>query len=223
MGIRGSFGGRGVRVDFEKRGRGLGRRLAGCAGALAVALTLGGCGAILAGGDKAVPTFDLTAPTDFSAPRRGAGLLVVGPPTALAVLDTNRIVVEPVPGQITYLAGAQWSDRLPALFQARLIEAFENGNRARSVGRAGDGLTADYTLLTDLRSFGLQTSDGGPMAVVEVSAKIVGATSGRIAAAQVFKASAPAASTGGPEATQALDAASDQVFIEIVRWASSRF
>ncbi|MDF2619395.1 MAG: hypothetical protein K0S00_2054 [Xanthobacteraceae bacterium] len=223
MGIRGSFGGRGVRVDFEKRGRGLGRRLAGCAGALGVALTLGGCGAILAGGDKAVPTFDLTAPTDFSAPRRGAGLLVVGPPTALAVLDTNRIVVEPVPGQITYLSGAQWSDRLPALFQARLIEAFENGNRARSVGRAGDGLTADYTLLTDLRSFGLQTSDGGPMAVVEVSAKIVGATSGRIAAAQVFKASAPAASTGGPEATQALDAASDQVFIEIVRWASSRF
>ena len=230
MGIRETGdGGRGVRVSVDERSaRSAGRgtrpgRVVGAAGLLMLALSLGGCGTLLSGGDKAVPTFDLSAPADFNAPRRGTGLLVVGPPTALAVLDTERIVVEPQPGQITYLDQAQWSDRLPALFQARLIESFENGNRARSVGRAGDGLSADYTLLSDLRAFGIRTYDGGPVAVVEVSVKIVGANSGRIVAAQVFTARAPAASTSGPDATAALDQASDQVFVELVRWASSRF
>lgn len=219
MGLWESDGGRGISVTFNETCR----RLTGAAGVLALALTLGGCGSLLAGGDKSVPTFDLSAPSDFHAPRKGAGLIVIGPPTALAVLDTERIVVEPQPGQITYLNNAQWSDRLPALFQARLIEAFENGNRGRSVGRAGDGLSPDYTLLSDLRAFGIRAYEGGPEAVVEVSVKIVGATSGRIVAAQVFSARVPATSTGGPEATRALDAASDEVFLQIVRWASSRF
>ncbi|MCK0209537.1 ABC-type transport auxiliary lipoprotein family protein [Starkeya koreensis] len=199
------------------------RRLAGRAGVMALALALGGCGSLLSGGDKSVPTFDLSAPADFNAPRRGSGLIVIGPPTALQVLDTARIVVEPAPGQITYLDNAQWSDRLPALFQARLIEAFENGNRARSVGRAGDGLSPDYILLSDLRAFGIRAFDGDPRAVVEVSVKIVGNSSGRIVAAEVFSASVPASSTSGPQATQALDAASDEVFVKIVRWASARF
>lgn len=219
MGLWGRDGGRGLRVTFDERCR----RLAGRTSVLAVALMLGGCGTLLSGGDKSVPTFDLSAPADFNAPRRGTGLLVIGPPSALAVLDTERIVVEPQPGQITYLDRAQWSDRLPALFQARLIESFENGNRGRSVGRAGDGLSADYMLLSDLRAFGIRTYEGGPEAVVEVSVKIVGSASGRIAAAHVFTARAPAASTSGPDATQALDAASDEVFLQIVRWASSRF
>ncbi len=239
MGSRATDGGRGVRVSFDEtgdraagrsfQGRGFpgrgssSRRLAGALGVAALAVLLGGCSTLLSGGETAVPTFDLSAPADFSAPRRGTGLLVVGPPSALAVLDTERIVVEPQPGQITYLDKAQWSDRLPALFQARLIESFENGNRARSVGRAGEGLSADYMLLSDLRAFGIRTYEGGPVAVVEVSVKIVAASSGRIVAAQVFTARAPAASTSGPDATAALDQASDEVFVQLVRWASARF
>ncbi|QJP12280.1 ABC transporter [Starkeya sp. ORNL1] len=189
---------------------------------LSLASALGGCAALLGGGSKAVPTFDLTAPSNFTAPRTGTGQLLVGAPTALAVLDTEKILVEPAPGQITYLSDAQWSDRLPALFQARLIESFENGNRARSVSRPGSGVTADYALLTDLRSFGIQAYQGNE-AVVEVSAKIVNDRTGRIAAAQVFKARVAAEGTAGAQATRALDQASDQVFVEMVKWASARF
>ncbi|WP_246251851.1 ABC-type transport auxiliary lipoprotein family protein [Ancylobacter pratisalsi] len=189
---------------------------------LCLALALGGCASALSGGDKAVPTFDLTAPNDFSVPNSGRGQLVIAMPTALQVLDTERIVVEPASGQITYLNKAQWGDRLPALFQARLIESFENGSRARAVARADSAITADYLLLTDIRTFGIQTFGGGPEAVVEVSAKIVGNNSGRIAAAQVFRARVAAGGTDGVQATQALDQASDEVFVAIVRWAASR-
>lgn len=208
-------GGSGVKSDRVCR------KLTGTATAIMIALSLGGCAQMLAGGDKAVPTFDLTAPSGFTAPRSGAGQLVVASPTALQVLDTERIVVEPASGQITYLDKAQWSDRLPALFQARLIQSFENASRGRSVGRPGDSIVANYTLLTDIRSFGIQAfAEGGPEAVVEVSAKIVSADGGRILAARVFKARVSASGTSGAEATQALDAASDQVFVEIVAWAS---
>ena len=158
----------------------------------------------------------------FNAPRAGSAQLVVAGSTALQVLDTERIVVEPQPGQITYLGKAQWADRLPALFQARLIQSFENASRGRAVARPGDAVNADYTLLTDIRAFGLQTFGEGPEAVVEVSARIVSASSGRIVAAKVFTARAPAAGTSGPEATAALDAASDQVFVDIVTWTGGR-
>lgn len=196
---------------------------AGIAAKLALALSLGGCAALLGGGDKPIPTFDLSAPGDFTAPRTGQGQLIVAAPTALAVLDTEKIMVEPAPGQITYLSDAQWSDRLPALFQARLLESFENGNRARSVSRPGVGVTADYVLLTDLRSFGIQVVEGSSQAVVEVSAKVLNDRSGRIVAAELFRARVPAAAVNGPNATRALDEASDQVFIAIVKWASARF
>ncbi|MBS9475680.1 ABC-type transport auxiliary lipoprotein family protein [Ancylobacter radicis] len=198
------------------------RKLAGSAAVVALALGLGGCASLLGGGDKALPTFDLTAPVGFTAPRAGSAQLVVAGSTALQVLDTERIVVEPQPGQITYLGKAQWADRLPALFQARLIQTFENGSRGRAVGRPGDAINADYTLLTDIRAFGLQSFGEGPEAVVEVSARIVSSSSGRIVAARVFSARVPATGTGGPEATQALDAAADQVFVEIVTWTGGR-
>lgn len=204
------------------KGKQKGGRLAGMAAVLALAVSVGGCAQLLGGGDKAVPTFDLTAPSDFGTPRGSSAQLVVATPTALQVLDTERIVVEPKPGQITYLDKAQWSDRLPALFQARLIQSFENGNRGRAVARAGDAVTPDYTLLTDIRTFGLQTAGGGPEAVVEVYARIVGST-GRIAAGRLFSARVAAAGTSGPEAAQALDAASDKVFVDIVKWASGRY
>nr|WP_281502935.1 ABC-type transport auxiliary lipoprotein family protein [Ancylobacter crimeensis] len=179
---------------------------------------LGGCAALL-GGNQAVPTFDLSAPRAVPVERTGVRVLVISDPTSLAVLNTEKIVVEPQPGQVAYLGNAQWSDRLPPLFQARLIETFENSSRARSVARPGDRVTADYVLLTDIRSFGLQTF-ASPEAVVEVSAKIVDDRAGRIVAAKVFTGRAPAGSSSGAEATRALDAASDQVFIELVKWAS---
>ncbi|MCJ8141330.1 ABC-type transport auxiliary lipoprotein family protein [Ancylobacter sp. A5.8] len=196
------------------------RRAAGIGLTVGLALLGGGCASVL--GSKPVPTFDLTAPTDFRAPRAGRGQLVVAAPTALQVLDTQQIVVEPAAGQINYLGGAQWADSLPALFQARLIESFQNGSRGSSVGRASDGIVAEYALLTDIRSFGLQTFQGNE-AVVEVFAKIVRASDGRIIGSQLFKARAPASGTAGPEVTRALDEAADTVLVELVDWASRRF
>lgn len=187
------------------------------AGALGLALLLAACGS------TPTPTYNLSAPHGFSAGGSGNGQLVVAAPYALAALNTDKIFVEPAAGQIAYLGDAQWGDNLPSLLQSRIIQAFENGSKLKRVARPGEGVVAEYQLVTDIRVFGLRITPEGPMAVVEVSAKLIGNQSGRILAAQVFKASAPAASSSGPDVTAALDKASDQVLVAMVRWAASRF
>lgn len=193
------------------------QRLAQIALAAGLALAVAGCGS------TPVPTYNLSAPSTFSTRSGGSGQLVVTAPTALAVLNTDKIVVEPGAGQVAYLSDAQWSDNLPALLQARTIQAFENGSKLRRVARPGDGVTADYQLVIDIRTFALRITDQGPVAVVELSAKLIGSQSGRILAAQLFKAAVPATSTAGQAATAALDAAADQVLVAMVRWASTKF
>lgn len=184
---------------------------------LGVVLGLAGCGT------SPTPTFDLSAPSGFTARSGGGGQLIIVAPTALAALDTERIMVEPSPGQITYLPEAQWSDRLPSLLHARTIQAFENGSKLRRVARPGDGVVGEYQLNLDIRTFGVRVTAGAPDAVVELSAKVIQLASGTIVAAQVFSARVPVSAMNGPGVTAALDAASNKVLTDVVMWSSSRF
>lgn len=184
---------------------------------LAFALMLAACGS------TPVPTYNLSAPSGFSAGGRGSGQLIVTTPSALAVLNTEKIMVEAGGGQVAYLGDAQWADQLPPLLQARIIQAFENGSNLRRVARPGDGVTGDYQLLTDIRTFGMRSTAEGPVGVVEMSAKVVNNRSGAILAAKVFQASVPAANSSGLAVTQALDQASDEVLKAMVRWAARYF
>ena len=163
-------------------------------------------------------TFDLTAPRDGLASGRGRGLLVVAEPQALAAIDSNRIIVM-TGGGIAYLPDAQWSDRLPKLIQTRLIQTFENGRRIQAVGRPGDRLVPAAQLNSEIRTFGIDEKTGE--AVVELSVKIVNDRTGRILAGEVFSSRVPSAS-GGPAATAALDAATQNLLRDVVRWVSSR-
>jgi cholesterol transport system auxiliary component len=169
------------------------------------------------GGKDAMPAFSLNAPQ--AVPRSGPirGQLVVPEPTAVSVLESERIVVRPAPGQIATLGGAQWSDRLPKLLQARIIETFENASRLRSVGRPADGITSDYQLVIDVRAFQLSVTPE-PAGEVEIAAKIVSGTRGRIIAGRVFHARTPAAATDGPEAVAAIEASFQNVAMQLVNW-----
>jgi len=165
-----------------------------------------------------VPTYDLIAPNNFGKVRPARGLIEVAVPNALQVLDTEKIVVEPSPGSVTYLSDAQWADRLPKLLQARMIEAFENSSRIRTVARAGDRVSADVQLVTDIRQFGIEGKD----AVVELSVKLIGTRGGRINAAKIFRASVPAPSTSGGAAAAAINDALAIALVDIVKWTSTK-
>jgi ABC-type uncharacterized transport system auxiliary subunit len=65
----------------------------------------------------------------------GCGKLVIAEPTALAVLDSDKIVVRSAPGETAQFSDARWEDRLPKLVQARILQSFENASRLRAVTR----------------------------------------------------------------------------------------
>ena len=187
---------------------------------VAASLALAGCGRLLAGPPPPA-TYDLTAPDRLPRSGGGGGNLVVAEPVAVSVLDGQRVVVKPSAGEVTYLPDAQWSDRLPKLVQAKIIEAYENANRLRSVGRPGDRLSVDYQLVSELRAFEIRA--GSNEAVVELTAKIVDDKTGKIVAAQVFTGREPVAgAVQGAAAARALDAALAQVLRGLVSWTGGR-
>src|SRR6185437_14557982 len=47
-------------------------------------------------------------------------------PTALSVLDSEKILTRSSAGVSSSLADAQWSDTVPKLLQMKLMQAFEN-------------------------------------------------------------------------------------------------
>jgi cholesterol transport system auxiliary component len=163
-----------------------------------------------------VPAFDLSAPREpVRASIRLPGQLVVGEPTGLQPLEAERIIVRDAAGSVSVLGGGQWTDRLPRVIQTRLIETLENASASKTVGRPGDGVTADYQLNSQIRAFQLDASRGE--AVVELSEKLLNA-SGKIIRARVFTARVPVGSSNAPEVAQALDHAMSNVFADIARW-----
>jgi cholesterol transport system auxiliary component len=184
----------------------------------AMATTLVACSGALS---TPPTTFDLRAPSEVKPARGARAQLVVAEPSAVQVLDSDRIVVRPKVGEVSYLSGAQWADRLPKLVQVRLIQTFENAKRIGSVGSPDDKLSADATLVTEIRTFEVGVAESA-VATVEISAKLVSESNGRIIAANLFRASVPARGTAGPQASEALDEALQSVLRGIVGWASAR-
>jgi cholesterol transport system auxiliary component len=180
---------------------------------MAAALAVASCGG-------APPeTFDLSAASVPGA-HRLRGQIAIREPVAALDLDGQRILVRTGPETVAYLSGAQWSDRLPSLIQTRLVQTFENAHLLQSVARAGGGVAADYSLELDIRAFELDAK--AVQADVDIAAKIVSLTGGRVVAARIFKMQVPAGGTSGAQATAALNTALSAVMKQIVAFVSAQ-
>lgn len=191
----------------------------GVAGLLVVGSVLSGCAAVPGLGPAPLDTYALSAP---SAAENGRHLtrrqLLVAEPSALKALDGDQIVIKTGPSQIQYLAGAQWADRLPAIVQARLAEAFQKTGRLGGVGLPGEGLAIDYQIVADLRAFEIRV-DGPARADVEIFVRLLNDRNGVVRASRTFTADVPVEGTGNDAFVAALDAAFEQAGAEIVDWA----
>lgn len=195
------------------------RGLAGCA-ALA-GLLLSGCAALPGFKPAPLDTYNLTAPAGATAGRRlGRTQVLIGQPSALKSLDGQDIVIEPSPGTIEYLKGAQWSDRLPRVVQAGLLETFQRSGRLGGVGKAGEGLAIDYQVISDIRAF--QISVGKPdMASIEIYVKVLNDRTGVVRASRTFTVETPVEGTGNDAFVAALDKAFGVAASQIAEWSIS--
>ena len=179
---------------------------------LAAGLLLAACGG------SAPETYDLSA-ASVPAAHQLRAQIAIREPLASLDLDSQRILVRTGPETVAYLSDAQWSDRLPTLVQSRLVQTFQNAHLLQSVGRAGGGFTADYSLELDIRAFELDAKS--VQANVDIAAKIVDDRGGRIVASRIFKMQVPAAGTSGAQASVALNAALSAVMTQMVAFTAA--
>jgi cholesterol transport system auxiliary component len=186
----------------------------------AIALALGGC-AVLRPPAPTPQTYDLIAPTAETG-RLGAtrSQILIARPTSVAVLNSSRVVIRTEDGELTYLKATQWADDLPLLFQARMVEAFENTGSVRAVGRPGEGLLIDHQVVIDIRAFEIDTGAG--VARVIISAKLMNDRNGRVISSQRFGAEAVIDVSDQASFVGALNDAARAVMVDTVRWALAK-
>ncbi|MDQ0320554.1 cholesterol transport system auxiliary component [Pararhizobium capsulatum DSM 1112] len=199
-------------MALSREGSGRKAGSTGIAVAIAIAALLAGCA-----GKANNDTYGLTASPLVEGPAATSRQILIPEPTALKALDSDQVVIRLSGAEIQYLAKSQWSDRLPKMVQAKLVQTFENTGKVGGVGKPGEGLAIDYQVITDIRSFEIST-EGADTGVVEIFAKILNDRTGTVVAQKVFRATAPARGTSNPAFIAALDAAFEQVSADIVSW-----
>ncbi len=140
-------------------------------------------------------------------------------PTATRVVDSPRIAVRPVPGEIQVYKGASWSQPPTDMMESILLEGFEDSGKIPAVARSGTGIGANYRLIMDLRRFEADYRGASlPSAVIELNAKLLDVRDQRVVASRTFTELHPAAGTDVAQVTQAFNQALEQVGREIIGW-----
>ena len=103
-----------------------------------LAAGLSGCGVNLVDLGPPPSLFDIRPdPAIDEYPVQMGWQLIIEEPSAVAAIDTDRIIVRPSPNEVKYYAGVRWTDRAPLIVQKGLVEAFE-ASRAVGAGAAGN-------------------------------------------------------------------------------------
>jgi phospholipid/cholesterol/gamma-HCH transport system substrate-binding protein len=175
----------------------------------------------LTGGEtKAEPiVYDLNAPDSFppiaSIPDTQ---LAVATPTAVILLDTQRIIVQNADGEAPAFPNARFADNLPVLFQSLVARGFENAGYLK-VGADGGDIQGDYKLTLDIRRFRIATTANPAEAQIELSAKVLDGD-GKVVDARIFSASEPITATDDAAiAARGLNAAFGKATGDMVAWA----
>jgi len=161
-------------------------------------------------------TYDLRAAQGFAAPVKAIkGQLALPEPSAVAMLETQRMLFSPVRGYPDF-AEFVWADSIPKLLQARLIESFENYDIAHAPLRAADVGQADFQLLIDVRRFQIET-DSQPAARIALSARILD-KNGKVIASRLFEQSEKFDKLEPQAAVSAFNDAFDRLAKDFVAW-----
>jgi cholesterol transport system auxiliary component len=194
-----------------------------------LALTqLAGCGAIssLSKASTELDAYTLSPARSEGAPDAGGSRhLIVETPTAPGALNTDRILIKPLPYQAQYLPDGRWSEPTPALVQTLLIGSFQNLGGFRLVGRAANGMIPDYTLITDVQDFQVEPlgGEGAGYAVrVRLIMSLIRESDRRILASRSFTHSETAASDDMAVLVAGFDRALQTTLREIVQWTRAQ-
>lgn len=188
--------------------------------ALPFALALAGCSIL--GSEQRDPV-TIYAP-DVRVPARAdwpnvAWSLVIAKPTAARVIDSPRISVRPMPGELQVYRGVSWALPATDMLQDAVQRTLEDSGQIPAVASADAGILGDYRLVMDLRRFEADYAGGAqPEAVVEVNAKLVNNRDQRVVASRTFLQQRPAGGIDVAQVATAFEQALEAATADIVGW-----
>lgn len=192
--------------------------------ALAIATAaLAGCGILPKQETLALydPTPQRSAPQDTAnaAAPQVDWHLQIARPYADTMHDSARILVRPEPGELQVYRSAAWVQPAPDIVQDTLLRAFTDSGRLPGVARRGDGISARYQLLLDLRRFESDYGGGDtPSVRIELGARLVHNAENRVVASRVFDIATPADGTDVVRINRAFQRGLGDATTQLIDW-----
>lgn len=172
-----------------------------------------------AGGAKTKPgIYRLTAFSKSVCADPTRSQIVVPEPASPMAFNSDKVVIVGDPPENAPFEKAQFTDNVPAVVQAKVIESLEASGCFAAVTRPIDTLEPSDQLQLEIRDFSIQMTPA-PTAKVDVSVKLVTA-GGKITGSNDFVQTAPLATVDAAGAIAALDGAFGKVLANTVPWLS---
>jgi cholesterol transport system auxiliary component len=189
---------------------------------VAAGLALAGCNGVLPKPAPPPALYRLTAASDFPAGANAAPIqLQIEVPAAEAALDTPRIALSRSATTLDYFADAAWTDRLPLMLEARLVDSFDNAHRLVALAARAADARSDAMLTLELRHFEAEYGASGPPRWrIELTAHLVSTTDRKVIATRTFTGAADATENGIVAIVGAADQAWHGVATELVAWTA---
>jgi cholesterol transport system auxiliary component len=99
-----------------------------------------------------------------------------------------------------------------------MIETFQNSGAVKSVSPS----SGQYALATELRAFNIDVTSGRAAAEIDMFAKLVNTSNGRVVASKGFSSRVPAKTDAPGDAIAALNQAFTEVLQDTTSWVASR-
>lgn len=149
--------------------------------------------------------------------------LTIALPIASESLDTDRIALTQGRTRFDYYADSVWTDRLPALLQTLMVDAFESDGRISAVSRDNDGSGRGYLLQTEIRRFEAQyprPATGPPEIAVDLELRLYTGPQGRLLGTKLISERTRASQNKIDSIIIAFDAATSRVLAQCLRWTT---
>ncbi|WP_343082336.1 ABC-type transport auxiliary lipoprotein family protein [Ostreiculturibacter nitratireducens] len=185
---------------------------------------LGGCSALgaLGGAAKPLDAYEISAPAagPVARGRPQSVDMIVAVPTASGAIDTDRILVRPLPTQVQYLPDARWIENAPLMIQSALVDGLERSGAFRYVGRKPLGAYGDFALVSNLAEFHAEIVPETDSATVRVrlTARLVREEDATVLGTQTFEATAVSSDTSTEGIVDAYDRAASRAIQGILEW-----
>lgn len=145
--------------------------------------------------------------------------LEIARPDAARTLDSLRIAVRPRPEELQVYKGASWAKRPSEQIEDMVLRTLEDSQKITAVAPNGSGMTADYTLLMELRRYEADYAGNSvPAATIEINAKLLHARTQAIVASRTFLQAVPAGGTDTASVAQAFGTALGTLAHDVAGW-----